>query len=153
MALKMTSAHLSSNPFGGMCHTLTVVLSILTKRVLPVIDHHDAHAWCAYGQAPESFENTACITYDGWGDNTAFKYSCFKGINRHSVEPMYYNFSMVYTAMAHSLKILHGTMDLDLPGKLMGLSAYGEVNRTWVRYNERFYQIETGGKYKLDARW
>tara|TARA_B110000503_G_scaffold17832_1_gene26037 strand:- start:388 stop:1998 length:1611 start_codon:yes stop_codon:yes gene_type:complete len=102
------------------------------KEILPVIDHHDAHAWCGYGQAPESFENSACITYDGWGDNTAFKYSCFKGIERHSVEPMKHNFSMVYTAMAHSLKILHGTMDLDLPGKLMGLSSYGEVNRTWT---------------------
>ena len=119
------------------------------KEILPVIDHHDAHAWCAYGQAPESFENTACITYDGWGDNTAFKYSCFKGINRHSVEPMYYNFSMVYTAMAHSLKILHGTMDLDLPGKLMGLSAYGEVNRTWSDIMKDSIKSDWW-KYKLD---
>lgn len=115
-------------------------------------DHHDAHAWCGYGQAPESFENAACITYDGWGDNTAFKYSCFKGINRHSIRPMKYNFSMVYTAMAHSLKILHGTMDLDLPGKLMGLSAYGEVNRRWTEIMKTAIKSEWW-KEKGDESW
>ncbi len=102
------------------------------QHSMSIIDHHDYHAWGAYGQAPESFENTACLTYDGWGDNTSFKYSCFEGINRHSVQSMRHNFSMVYTAVAHSLKILHGTLDLDLPGKLMGLSAYGELNDEWV---------------------
>lgn len=102
------------------------------KEIFSTIDHHDAHAWCAYGQAPDAFENAACITYDGWGDTTAFKYSCFEGINRHSVESKWHNFSLVYNAMGLSLKELHDTYSLDVPGKLMGLSAYGELNREWA---------------------
>ena len=102
------------------------------KEIFSAIDHHDAHAWCAYGQAPASFKNAACITYDGWGDTTAFKYSCFEGINRHSVESKFHNFSLVYTAMGMSVKELHDTYALDVPGKLMGLSAYGELNRKWT---------------------
>lgn len=100
------------------------------------IDHHDAHSWCAYAQSP--FDKAASISWDGWGDNTSFKYSCFDGMDRYGVESKpRYKFSNIYTEVGLCISYLHGTYALDVPGKLMGLTAYGETNDDYVRLFKR----------------
>jgi carbamoyltransferase len=96
----------------------------------PIIDHHAGHSWSAYAQSP--FNNAVCLSYDGWGDTTAFRYTRFEDGQATNSDSSTHMISMIYTLVGQSLAILHETYGLDLAGKVMGLSAYGDYDRAQI---------------------
>lgn len=89
------------------------------------LDHHMLHAVSAYWQS--SFNDCSVIAWDGGGDFGSFAYYEFKDEELvHSESRNTHDFSRAYTDVSARLKTFGRTRRLDLAGKNMGLSAYGE---------------------------
>ena len=96
------------------------------------VHHHDAHAWCGYIQAP--FDRCAVISWDGQGDDTAFRTSEFDNFKQVNAKNSAFCHSKIYMRTGAACKIFAETEILDVSGKLMGLSAYGEMNQEYYDY-------------------
>jgi carbamoyltransferase len=96
------------------------------------VNHHDLHAWCGYLQSP--FKKTAVLCWDGVGDDTAFRYvDIDDGKITYKRNRTNYMYSFVYEWFGRAFKSLEHTQnDLDVAGKMMALSAYGENDRDLV---------------------
>lgn len=89
--------------------------------------HHEAHTWSAYMQSP--FDSAFVISWDGGGDGTCFQVSVIKdGQIKHTVRYPY-EFGPLYIKLLSNTEIFKKTESLDIAGKAMGLSAYGEVRK------------------------
>jgi carbamoyltransferase len=105
----------------------------ITQRI--EIQHHVAHAMGSLYQSP--YNEALCVTADGGGnDGIFYVYRCSKGHNPKMIVGSPLDLGLTYAALAHYLKEikqkdwLNG--NLEYPGKLMGLAAYGTVVQQWI---------------------
>ena len=96
------------------------------------VHHHDAHAWCGYAQSP--FNKSAVISWDGKGDDTSFRTCEFSKWSQRHARNRPYQHAQVYTRAGHLCKIFKDTHTLSIAGKIMGLSAYGELDEPYYEY-------------------
>ena len=109
--------------------------------------HHEAHAACTFYQSP--FDKALVISFDGGGDDGFFNIYKFDSrqsqIDRLAVIPV--DLGMAYMIMGHFLAdikredIMLG--NLVYPGKMMGLYAYGKVQKKWwlPHFEKYFWKI------------
>jgi carbamoyltransferase len=112
------------------------------------VHHHDAHAWCGYAQSP--FDKCAVISWDGKGDDTSFRTCEFSKWHQRHASNQFYQHAQVYTRAGHLCKIFKDTDTLSIAGKLMGLSAYGEMDQDYYDYFR--WRMRSGyGYHKTNA--
>jgi len=90
-------------------------------------DHHAAHAAGAFFSSP--FEKASIIAWDGGGDVGSFHYYEYDGDLQYESTEMCYDFSRTYTDVGNGCDKFRKTRRLDIAGKLMGYSAYGQNHR------------------------
>lgn len=113
------------------------------------VDHHVAHAAVAFYQSPH--DQSLIISYDGGGNDGMFR--AFVGCRNSGIRPIEGNWALnlgiPYRALAHPIADIRKPDDgreLSNAGKLMGLSAYGQVRHEWIApISAYFYECSTGG--------
>ncbi len=90
------------------------------------IHHHDAHAWCGYGQS--GFDNAFVISFDNGGDDTHFRTATFRNKKQITGTNYGYHISGFYQSNSYPLNEVyvntsHG-YSLGVVGKVMAMAAY-----------------------------
>lgn len=105
--------------------------------------HHLSHAACGYYQSP--FEKAFIITHDGSGDGYSgctflcdgtdnYKITKHRVLKRESGK--HWNLGKIYQQLGVRLPMFKPSdrqINLDVPGKMMGLSAYGKEGSKWYK--------------------
>lgn len=115
-----------------------------------VCSHHFAHAASAYYQSPTSITNAYILTADGGGDDGCMnEYEVIDG-NIVQLDYKRYNIGRSYSKLGLLLFELKDTFTYDdLPGKVMGYSAYGEFDPDlFFHMKEYFAMTETLEQYE-----
>jgi len=102
-------------------------------------DHHHMHAASTHYQS--NFESSLIISYDGGGNDGFFNVYMASGTDIKLLEKIESDFGGGYMALAANIEEVakDSRHPLSLSGKMMGLSAYGEVQLDIVKYLEQFY--------------
>jgi len=100
-----------------------------TKAIKTISNHHENHAYCAYYQSP--YKEALIVSYDGGGDGQSFNFYYAKGDNLQLIESLDLNLGREYWRSALKIKEIvdNSKTRREYAGKLMGLSAYGVVNK------------------------
>lgn len=107
-------------------------------------DHHHSHAACVFFQSP--FDECIILSYDGMGNDGVFNIYHAKDREIKCIKKINNSLGNKYREIALSLKEInkkpewgwqHST--LSLSGKIMGLSAYGNIRNEWVVPFRKFY--------------
>lgn len=130
----------------------TVRKKLKYKKDVLFIEHHLSHAASAFLVSP--FKKAAIVTVDGVGEWTTTAYGVGDG---NTIE------LMKEIRFPHSLGLLYSTITAYLgfsvnnsEYKVMGLSAYGVMDRTKNNYYEKLRQvidIKDDGSYRLDLQY
>jgi len=125
--------------------------------------HHESHAGGSFYQS--SFKEALIFSFDGGGNDGKFcVYTCKRGESPKLLEqvlnPKYnnphihYDLGFPYMIFAHFLKDIKqedlGMGNLVYPGKLMGLSSYGNVIEEWLPHFIEFYKDSPEGSNYLE---
>ena len=110
------------------------------------VHHHDAHAWCGYGQS--GFDNAFVISYDGKGDDTCFRTATYRNKKQITATNYGYQISSFFKNNAYALDEVYAENNkgysLSLAGKIMGMSAYSESKESdvnsLVEANKNFHK-------------
>ena len=90
------------------------------------IHHHDAHAWCGYGQS--GFDNAFVISFDAGGDDTHFRTATFRNKKQITGTNYGYHISKFYQSNSYPLDEVYANTShgytLGVAGKVMALAAY-----------------------------
>lgn len=118
--------------------------------------HHDWHAYNGFYQSP--FEKAVVFSLDGGGDDTQCQWVVMDRTYQILEKDIYREFScgVCYTYLGTKMNTFRHTTDqiIDLPGKLMGFSAYAPRN-PWLnalsenilRHGMHFYPARKKDKY------
>lgn len=102
--------------------------------------HHDAHAYSAIAQSPSHFNNCCVLSWDNGGDdenNVFYEVKNSRIVSRSINSPWC---ARMYTIGGQYVSSIDAsTEDIDVAGKLMGFSAYGEITE---RTEELIYQLK-----------
>jgi carbamoyltransferase len=122
------------------------------KKNILFVEHHVAHAASSFLVSP--FSNAAIVTLDGVGEWTTTTYGIGNGSDIHLQKQIVF---------PHSLGLLYSTITAYLgfsvnnsEYKVMGLAAYGDMNRATNPYYKKLLQvidIKDDGSYRLDMRY
>lgn len=107
--------------------------------------HHLCHAFSSFAQSPA--KEAFCLTWDGVGDDAGF---CTTKIdesgNVEEFQKYVYDFGHTFNKCGQKLDPLESKSIIDVPGKLMGYSAYGkECDKT----DEWISMFRKSSRYKL----
>jgi carbamoyltransferase len=120
--------------------------------------HHEAHAAGCFYQS--SYKEMLVFSFDGGGNDGKFNvYYCNRGespvllecvVNPITNHPhIYYDLGFPYMMLGHYLKDIKfedlSSGNLVYPGKIMGLSSYGEVREEWLPAFIDFYKSNLNG--------
>jgi carbamoyltransferase len=97
-----------------------------TTKYAHIANHHDAHAYAAFYQSP--FDKSIIFSYDGGGNDGFFNVYKAENNTIEKIKNINADFGGTYMLFASCLKEIseRSKNQLSLPGKLMGLCAYGE---------------------------
>src|SRR3989338_681654 len=122
------------------------------KKNILFVEHHLAHAASSFLVSP--FDKAAIVTLDGVGEWTTTTYGVGAGNDIHLMKQIIF---------PHSLGLLYSTITAYLgfsvnnsEYKVMGLAAYGDMNRLTNPYYQKLLQvidIKEDGSYRLDMRY
>ncbi len=122
------------------------------KKNILFVEHHLAHAASSFLVCP--FDKAAIVTLDGVGEWTTTTYGVGNGNEIHLMKQI---------TFPHSLGLLYSTVTAYLgfsvnnsEYKVMGLAAYGIMDRTTNSYYKKLLQvidIKVDGSYRLDMRY
>lgn len=107
--------------------------------------HHRGHAQCAFYQSP--FNESLIFSFDGGGhdENDQISYfNIYKASKRNKtlehVDQIDINFGTAYALFGTPISEIYKNKNLNVySGKLMGLSAYGDVIHDWIDPIIKFY--------------
>ncbi len=108
------------------------------------IEHHNAHASCAYYTS--GFKKALVMTLDGEGDFVTSVAMAGKGSELEPLEKHYYPTFTYGTAYAAITRLL-GFTPSKHEGKITGLAAYGKKNDKCIRDVEKFVE---GARYTFE---
>lgn len=122
------------------------------KKNILFVEHHLAHAASSFLVSP--FEKAAIVTIDGVGEWTTTTYGIGEGNEIHLMKQI---------TFPHSIGLLYSTVTAYLgfsvnnsEYKVMGLAAYGNMNRTTNPYYEKLktvIDLKDDGSYRLDMSY
>ena len=97
-----------------------------------IVDHHHAHAFCAYAQS--GMDKAWALTYDGGGDQTCFRVTKINSATDYESYNTNFDLNIIYMCIAYQYfsRIRATTsMFLDVAGKVMGMGAYanGKIDK------------------------
>ena len=100
-----------------------------TREVKTISNHHDNHAYCAYYQSP--YREALIVSYDGGGDGQSFNFYYVEGDDMKLIESLPLNLGREYWKSASRIKDIvdNSKTRREYAGKMMGLSAYGKVDK------------------------
>ena len=100
-----------------------------TREVKTISNHHDNHAYCAYYQSP--YREALIVSYDGGGDGQSFNFYYVEGDDMKLIESLPLNLGREYWKSASRIKdiVNNSKTRREYAGKMMGLSAYGKVDK------------------------
>lgn len=136
---------------GGPDRMAESFLKMLQVREIASVDHHAAHAACAFYQSP--FTESLILSYDGGGNDGTFR--TYIGNRGRGVVPIGsrcdLNLGIPYRALAYPIRTIRKPDDgreLSNAGKIMGLTAYGRVRQEWVEpLRKYFISVGSNGKF------
>lgn len=122
------------HPGGFASRAVRRILPFVLRRQLPpalrharihIIEHHPAHAWCAY--ALSGYDSALCLTSDGMGDGVSLSISIGRGDNleRLAWGPAEHSLGLFFEALTEASGFVPGRDE----GKLTGLAAHGAAAR------------------------
>lgn len=113
------------------------------------LEHHFCHAASAFFCSP--FEEAAILTIDGGGEWTTAMLSHGKGseIKKIHTVNIPYSLGAFYQAISRHL----GFELISGPGKLMGLSSYGDKNSVVYEKMKKLVRLQKNGGFKLDLSY
>lgn len=111
--------------------------------------HHESHASGAFYQT--DYEEALIISFDGGGSDGFF--NVYHAKNRNTIELIKKNnldLGFPYMSFGEYLGDIKKEYSLDIgnliyPGKIMGLSSYGEVVEEWLEHFEYYYRSNPNG--------
>lgn len=122
------------------------------KKNILFVEHHLAHAASSFLVSP--FDKAAIVTLDGVGEWSTTTYGVGTGNDIHLIKQIVF---------PHSLGLLYSTITAYLgfsvnnsEYKVMGLAAYGDMNRLTNPYYQKLLHvidIKDDGSYRLDMRY
>ena len=117
--------------------------------------HHLAHATCGYYQSP--FDDALIISADGGGTDegisTTTKIFTGDADGIKPVEHIRIDFGAAYGKIGYPIsEISKKGSNLAIPGKVMGLCAYGNVIGEWIDPIKNYYLIDQHSLPKLSER-
>ena len=100
-----------------------------TREVKTISNHHENHAYCAYYQSP--YREALIVSYDGGGDGQSFNFYYVEGDDMKLIESLPLNLGREYWKSASRIKDIvdNSKTRREYAGKMMGLSAYGKVDK------------------------
>ena len=125
-----------------------------SKEFKTLENHHYTHAACAFYQSP--FDEALILSYDGGGQQEYFN---FYNADRNSIElvdKLPINLGAGYWLCGSLIKeiIENSKCRRSYPGKMMGLSGYGEVNNevydVYYKFMDRNLRHGYSDLYELD---
>ena len=130
---------------------------IPAKNYIPKLHHRSHAAGCFY---QSNFQEALIFSFDGGGNDGMFNiYTADRSEGVKEVHKMinplfnnphlHYNLGFPYMVFAHYMEDIRlenlGDGNLTYPGKLMGLSSYGNVRHDLVPFFKQFYKNNTEG--------
>ncbi|MEI6817668.1 MAG: carbamoyltransferase N-terminal domain-containing protein, partial [Bacteroidota bacterium] len=114
-----------------------------------LLEHHFTHAASALFCSP--YEEAAILTLDGAGEWTTSQLSYGKGIDIKKIATVDtpYSLGAFYQAVSRHL----GFALIEGPGKLMGLSSYGDKNAEEYHQMKKLVTLTDDGGFKLDMSY
>jgi predicted NodU family carbamoyl transferase len=124
-----------------MLHEDSVKPWFPSKEYKVVCTHHHAHASCGFYQS--SFDKAFIFSMDGGGDDGAFNlYQTYGNDGIKLVERLDYNIGRSYSKFGLLITELAKTPNYDdLPGKIMGYSAFGEHDPLLASYLKQIFKF------------
>lgn len=101
----------------------------LPLRSVATFNHHHAHAAAAYFTSP--FEESAILSFDSRGNDGSTVAFHARGSRIDYVKRWPLSLGKAYTALGQIIGGIHES-DLEIAGKTMGLTGYGEVIPAWI---------------------
>jgi carbamoyltransferase len=92
-----------------------------------IVNHHHAHAFCAYGQS--GMDKAWAMTYDGGGDNTCFQVTKINSVDDYTSKNEDFNLNAMYNPLSlnHMKRLMATKTDrLDVAGKVMGMGGFSK---------------------------
>lgn len=121
----------------------SIIQDILGVKNFIKSNHHRGHARCAYHQS--NFDDCLIFSFDGGGhdeyDNLSFfnVYTLING-NLEKIKEININFGTSYALLGIPMKEIRKNKNINFySGKLMGLSAYGNIIYEWADVFEQYY--------------
>lgn len=111
------------------------------------IDHHSAHGASAFFVSP--FKDCAVLTVDGMGESSCVEF--FSGKNNRLSKLDEINFPHSIGAFYLSVSHFLGFSNLEGPGKVMGLAAYGSPS--FYEDFKKIIKFTADGKYEVDVSY
>lgn len=127
-----------------------VIREVINADRFILKNHHESHAACAFYQSP--FKEALIISFDGSGNDG--KFNIYEGSYEHGIIPIKKidkSLGKIYREVSLTLsdiKKLDGDeyrKMVSFAGKLMGLSAYGNIREEW---KDPFYKFYNTGNVK-----
>lgn len=115
--------------------------------------HHQSHAACGFYQT--NFKKALIVSFDGGGNDGFF--NLYLAANRKDIKllkKLDIDLGFPYMSFGDYLHDIRKENSLSIgnliyPGKLMGLSSYGQLNTDWLPYFEQYYKSKPDGKSYL----
>jgi carbamoyltransferase len=119
---------------------LNIVSRVFSWDSVEYLDHHHSHAAGAFYQS--DFTESLIISYDGGGNDGYFNVYLGNQDGVTFLENRPYNFGGAYMLLASCISEITKTSShqLSLPGKMMGLCAYGSPDTDKLSIFEDFYK-------------
>lgn len=120
-----------------------------TKFKFYFLEHHDCHAASALFSSP--YDEAAIMTVDGGGEWTTSQLCYGKGIDIRKISHVSIPYSL--GALYQTISKYLGFQLITGPGKLMGLSAYGNANSPYYQKMKKLIHFTEDGGFKLDLSY
>ena len=130
---------------------LRITENIINAVKFSFQDHHHSHAACTFFQSP--YKECLIFSYDGSGNDGVFNIYHAKDREISCIKKIQNSLGNKYREIALSIKDIDKKPEwgwqratLSLPGKVMGLSAYGSIRDEWVEAFRDFYTFRDTDK-------
>jgi carbamoyltransferase len=130
---------------------LDLLSKVFSWEYLEYVDHHHSHAAGAFYQS--QFDESLIISYDGGGNDGYFNVYLGDSNGVHLLEKRNYNFGGAYMLLASCITEISKTSShqLSLPGKMMGLCAYGSPDYGKIDFFRNFFRNMDYKKFSDDS--
>ena len=144
---------IASSRFNSHRHSefIDIIANLIECDNMIITDHHHSHAAGAFYQSP--YNDALIISFDGSGNDG--KFNIYRGSNKtlslvkkldiNSIGKAYRKVSLTLKDIS---KINHNNRIkkmISFSGKLMGLSAYGNIHHEWMDDFRKIYSRDTEG--------